>query len=90
MPLCAPSSTRSWSGPRVLAWCASSVAAVASLTGCGPRFVPAPDSPMLVLEARGSVRIAMKDRDSMVEVGWIDARELEGQTVVRYDWSEDE
>jgi hypothetical protein len=64
--------------------------AVAALlpTACGPQFVRAPDSPMLVLEARGSVRVAMRDREEMVDIGWIDARELEGQTVVRYDWTE--
>lgn len=49
----------------------------------------APDSPMLVLEARGCVRVAMKDGEQMVDVGWVDARDLEGQTVVRYDWSEE-
>jgi hypothetical protein len=42
---------------------------------------------MLVLEARGMVRVAMDDGGKLVEVGWIDARELEGQTVVQYDWS---
>lgn len=42
---------------------------------------------MLIVEARGSVRVAMKDGDQMVEVGWIDARDLEGQTVVQFDWS---
>jgi len=57
-------------------------------TACGPRFVRAPDSPMLIVEARGSVKIAMQDGTELVEVGWIDARELEGQTVVRYDWTE--
>ena len=30
----------------------------------------------------------MLDGDDMVEVGWIDAAELEGQTVVQYDWTE--
>lgn len=49
--------------------------------------MPAPDSPMLILEARGSVRVAMHDGQSLVEVGWIDAREIEGQTAVAYDWS---
>jgi hypothetical protein len=24
----------------------------------------------------------------MVDIGWIDAAELEGQTVVQYDWTE--
>jgi hypothetical protein len=63
--------------------------AVAALlpTACGPRFVPAPDSPMLIVEAKGSVKVAMQDGAELVEIGWIDARELEGQTVVRYDWT---
>ena len=43
---------------------------------------------MLIVEAKGSVRVAMKDGPDLVEIGWIDARELEGQTVVRYDWTE--
>ena len=83
----ARSSTRSSAGPRAFARFAWSAAALVSLTACGPRFVAAPDSPMLVLEARGMVRVAMDDGGKLVEVGWIDARELEGQTVVQYDWS---
>lgn len=63
-------------------------AASALLTACGPRYVAAPDSPLLILEARGSVKAAMMDNGRLVEVGWIDAEDLEGQTVVRYDWSE--
>jgi hypothetical protein len=43
---------------------------------------------MLILEGKGSVRVAMLDGDDMVDVGWIDAEKLEGQTVVQYDWSE--
>jgi hypothetical protein len=31
----------------------------------------------------------MLDGDRIVDVGWIDARELEGLTAVHYDWSED-
>ena len=30
----------------------------------------------------------MLDGEEMVDVGWIDAAELEGQTVVQYDWTE--
>lgn len=30
----------------------------------------------------------MMDGDEIVEVGWIDAAELEGQTAVLYDWSD--
>jgi len=56
-------------------------------TGCAPKYVAAPDSPMLILESRGAVRVAMMDGDEMVEVGWVDAAELEGQTVVQFDWT---
>ena len=89
MRCCAPSSIRSSSGLPSLERCAWSAAVLVSLTGCGPRFVPAPDSPVLIVEARGKIRIAMLDGDRIVEVGWIDARDLEGLTAVHYDWSED-
>ena len=82
-----PSSTASASGLRSLAAFASWAVVALSPSGCGPRYVAAPDSPMLILESRGAVRVAMMDGDEMVEVGWVDAAELEGQTVVRYDWS---
>jgi len=42
---------------------------------------------MLILDGRGAVKVAMMDGDEMVDVGWVDAAELEGQTVVQYDWS---
>jgi hypothetical protein len=79
-------SIRSSSGLHRLAWYALWVAALASLNACGPRYVAAPDSPMLILQAKGSVRVAMLDGADMVDIGWIDAAELEGQTVVQYDW----
>lgn len=83
---------RSWiqssSGFQRLAWYALWVVVLASLNACGPRYVRAPDSPMLIIEAKGSVRVAMLDGEDMVDIGWIDAAELEGQTVVQYDWSE--
>lgn len=72
---------------RSLAAFASSAAVALSPSGCGPKYVAAPDSPMLILESRGAVRVAMMDGDEMVEVGWVDAAELEGQTVVLYDWT---
>jgi hypothetical protein len=81
-------SIRSSSGLQRVAWYALWVAALASLNACGPRYVRAPDSPMLILEARGSVRVAMLDGEEMVDVGWIDAAELDGQTVVQYDWTD--
>lgn len=43
---------------------------------------------MLILKGNGSVRVAMLDGEEMVDVGWIDAAELEGQTVVQYDWTD--
>lgn len=87
MPSARPSSTACASGWRKLAACASSAVVALSPTGCGPRYVAAPDSPMLILDARGAVKLAMMDGNEMVEVGWVDAAELEGQTVVRYDWT---
>ena len=84
------SSIRSLSGFQRLAWYALWVAGLASLNACGPQYVAAPDSPMLILEGKGSVRVAMLDGEDMVDVGWIDAAELEGQTVVKYDWVNDE
>jgi hypothetical protein len=82
------SSIRLSSGFHRLAWYALWVAALASLNACGPRYVAAPDSPMLIIEGKGSVRVAMLDGEEMVDVGWVDAADLEGQTVVQYDWSE--
>ena len=84
------SSIRLLIGVRDVALCASLVAHLALLNGCGPRYVAAPDSPMLIIEGKGSVRVAMLDGEDMVDVGWIDAEELEGQTVVKYDWVNDE
>ena len=43
---------------------------------------------MLIVQAKGSVLVAMRDGEEMVLVGWIDAADLEGQTVVQYDWTE--
>jgi hypothetical protein len=82
------SSIRWSSGFQRLAWYALWVAALASLNACGPKYVAAPESPMLILEGKGSVRVAMLDGEDMVDVGWVDAADLEGQTVVQYDWSE--
>lgn len=88
MKLHAPYWIRLSSGFPRLAWYALWVAALASLNACGPQYVAAPDSPMLILEGKGRVRVAMLDGEDMVDVGWIDAEKLEGQTVVQYDWSE--
>lgn len=45
---------------------------------------------MLIVEAKGSVLVAMRDGEDMVIVGWVDAAEIKGQTVVKFDWSEHE
>lgn len=82
-----PSSTACASGWRNLAAFASSAVVALSPSGCGQRYVAAPDSPMLILDARGAVKVAMMDGNEMVEVGWVDAAELEGQTVVHFDWT---
>lgn len=82
------SSTAFTNGHRGLALCAWLAAASVLPTGCGPQFVRAPDSPMLILKAEGRVKIAMMHEGEMIEAGWIDAAEIEGQTVVQYDWTE--
>jgi hypothetical protein len=42
---------------------------------------------LLLVEMKGSARVAMLDGDKMIDVGWIDASELEGMTAVQFDWS---
>ena len=79
--------TRSYSGPRRLALCTLLAAANASLIACAPSYVLAPDSPMLILEARGKSHIAAMVDGKMVDLGWIDSRELKGLTAVDFDWS---
>jgi hypothetical protein len=85
-----PFSTALQSGCARLAWYALWVAGLALLNACAPKYVSAPDSPMLIVQAKGSVLVAMRDGKDMVLVGWIDAQKLEGQTVVQFDWSERE
>lgn len=89
MRSCVRSSIRWWNGLDDPAKCGWLAAALVSLSGCAPRFVAAPDSPVLIVEAQGRVKVAMLDGDRIVEVGWVDARSLEGLTAVHYDWSED-
>jgi hypothetical protein len=84
----ARSSIRSWNGLADREKCAWLAVALLSLTGCGPRFVRAPDSPLLILEAKGRVRVAAYDAGKLVDIGWIDAADLTDQTVVPYDWTE--
>ena len=83
----ARSSTVSSSGRPLRASCTLLAAACAQLSACGPRFVRAPESPLLLVEMKGSARVAMLDGDKMIDVGWIDASELEGMTAVQFDWS---
>jgi hypothetical protein len=82
------SSTRSSSGPHARAVFVSSVAAALFLSGCGPRYVVAPDSPLLILEGKGRLRVAAQDGQGLTDIGWIDAEDLEGQTVVEFDWGQ--
>lgn len=82
-----PLSTACAIGWHSLPVCALWVVVALSPSGCGPKYVAAPESPMLILDAKGTVKVAMMDGDEMVEVGWIDAADLEGQTVVHYDWT---
>jgi hypothetical protein len=58
---------------------------------CGPRFVAAPDSPMLITEATGHARVAVHDPTTglLIDYGWIPCSELVGQTVVTYEWGSD-
>lgn len=81
------SSTPSCSGRRRLAssifWAVASALPIA----CAPRYVIAPDSPVLITEGRGSVRIALHDGEKFIDCGWIDAADLKGLTAVKYDWS---
>jgi hypothetical protein len=81
------SSTASFNGRQLRASCTLLGAACALLSACGPRFVRAPESPLLLVEIQGKARVAMLDGDKMIDVGWIDASELEGMTAVQFDWS---
>lgn len=56
--------------------------------GCGPTIVKHPDTPMLIIEARGRVRVAVeKSEGEIIEFGWIDLGPLDGWTISKYDWS---
>ncbi len=83
------SSIRSCSGRLRLASFTFWAVASASPIACAPRYVIAPDSPVLITEGRGSVRIALHDGEQFVDCGWIDAADLEGLTAVKYDWSKE-
>lgn len=54
--------------------------------GCGPVIVKHPDAPMLIIEARGKVKVAVEKDNKLIEFGWV---ELEaGWTLVKYDWTD--
>lgn len=66
----------------------------ALMTGCtmgglsAETLVKHPDTPMLVSRAKGTVEVMVYDRASneMVIFGEIDASDLEGWTLTKYDW----
>lgn len=63
-----------------------------AVTACvkSPEIVKHPDAPMLILGAKGkAVHVSVYDSqtDTLIEYGWIDAREVAGWTIVKYDWS---
>lgn len=68
------------------------VVAVLAVSGCfaSPQMVRHPDAPMLILEGKGSVAVAVYDRsrNEMVAVGEVDVKDLVGWTVHRYDWEQ--
>ena len=57
-----------------------------ALTGCGPKIIKHPDAPMLILESKGQVLVAVEIDGQLVEYGWIDVPD--GWTLVKYDWKE--
>lgn len=79
-------------GPNPATWCSSPVAIVvwlifsATWTGCvGPVLVKHPKTPMLILESRGKVRVAVENSSGdLIEYGWVAVPE--GWTLVDYDW----
>lgn len=63
-----------------------------TLTGCvRNRVFPTAGNPVLILEGRGSVKVAAYDEKTQTfyTMGWFDAAGLAGKTVSDYDWSED-
>lgn len=69
---------------------ATRLAAIASIvisTGCGPILVKHPDAPMLILDAKGRVKVAVEDETGqLIEFGWVKMQP--GWTIVTdYDWS---
>ena len=62
------------------------------LTACGglarTDVVAHPDAPMLITEGKGTLRVSVYDAatNRMIELGWVDASQLKGRTVTKYDW----
>jgi hypothetical protein len=70
----------------------TALAFAATLTGCErSRVFPTAGSPMLILEGRGSVKVAAYDEKTkqFYTLGWFDSAGLAGKTISDYDWSED-
>ncbi len=46
-------------------------------------------APVVITEARGEVRLSAWDdsTDSLVDLGWVDTRDLVGLTATDYDWA---
>ena len=68
------------------------LASAGTLTGCVKnRVFPVAGNPVLILEGRGSVKVAAYDEKtkSFYTLGWFDSAGLAGKTVSDYDWSED-
>lgn len=65
----------------------AATASIVILTGCGPRLVKHPDAPMLIMDARGAIKVAVEDKNGdLIQYGWVQCQP--GWTVVTdYDWS---
>jgi|APGre2960657373_1045057.scaffolds.fasta_scaffold251882_2 hypothetical protein len=70
---------------------AIATASVSTLTGCERKVFPVAGNPVLILEGRGSVKVAAYDEKtkSFYTLGWFDSAGLAGKTVSDYDWSDD-
>lgn len=60
------------------------------LIGCGginrTEIIKHPDTPMLIAEGRGNLRVYVWDGEKLIEYGWVQASELKGWTVDKFDW----
>ncbi len=67
------------------------ILALAVLSSCQrDHVVLRAGSPVVITEARGEVRLSAWDDscDSLVDLGWVDTRDLIGLTATDYDWAE--